>query len=250
MLTKVSMLFLFLSTLAIAKEAQIAMALSKPPYIFEEDASGLECDIIREAFKAVGTDFKPIFVPMNRAENSFKTGKVDGVINKLEHSLEGFPSDSYIDYYNVAASLKSKNLKIQSLDDLADLSIGAFQTAKNVLGDKFRTIATKNQKYTEVAEQKLQVEQLLRKRVDVIIGDILVIKYYQRKLKEDLGLNEEIAIHDLFTTTSYRIMFKTAEMRDAFNNGLKIIRKNKVYSDIISRYTSTQKPTEKVNKKN
>lgn len=246
---KVCLLLLLTGTLAFSKEAQIAMALSKPPYIFEDDASGLECDIIREAFKAVGTDFKPIFVPMNRAENSFKSGKVDGVINKLEHSLDGYPSDSYIDYYNVAASLKSKNLKIQSLDDLANLSIGAFQTAKNVLGDKFKTIATKNQKYTEVAEQKLQVEQLLRKRVDVIIGDILVIKYYQRKLKEDLQLNEEIAIHDLFTTTSYRIMFKTAEMRDAFNNGLKIIRKNKVYSNIISRYTSSAKPIEKVNKK-
>lgn len=238
---KFGLFLFFVSTLVFAKEARIAMALSKPPYIFEEDASGLESDIIRESFKAVGVSFKPSFIPMNRAEVLYKSGQVDGVINKLEHSLDGFPSDSYIDYYNVAASLKSRNLKIQTLDDLANLRIGAFQTAKNVLGEKFHSVATKNPKYTEIAEQLTQVEQLLRKRVDVIIGDILVIKYYQRKLKEDLNLNEEIAIHDLFNTTSYRIMFKTAEMRDLFNKGLKIIRKNKAYSDIITRYVSSTK---------
>lgn len=132
-------------------------------------------------------------------------------------------------------------MKIETIDDLADLSVAGFQTAKNVLGDKFKSVMTKNTKYTEVAEQLTQVEQLLRKRVDAIVGDILIIKYYQRNLKEDAGLNAEIAIHDLFPSTAYRIMFKTAEMRDSFNKGLKIIRKKKIYSGIIKRYTSKKK---------
>ncbi len=235
------LVILLLTTLGFAEEAHIAMALSKPPYIFEEDASGLECDIVRESFKAVGIDFRPSFVPLNRGEALFKSGRVNGVINKLEHSIEGFPSDSYIDYYNVVASLKNRKLKIETIDDLADLSVAGFQTAKNVLGDKFKSVMTKNTKYTEVAEQLTQVEQLLRKRVDAIVGDILIIKYYQRNLKEDAGLNAEIAIHDLFPSTAYRIMFKTAEMRDSFNKGLKIIRKKKIYSGIIKRYTSKKK---------
>lgn len=212
---KSTLVILLLTTLGFAEEAHIAMALSKPPYIFEkEDASGLECDIVRESFKAVGIDFRPSFVPLNRGEALFKSGRVNGVINKLEHSIEGFPSDSYIDYYNVVASLKkNRKLKIETIDDLADLSVAGFQTAKSVLGDKFKSVMTKNTKYTEVAEQLTQVEQLLRKRVDAIVGDILIIKDYQRNLKEDAGLDAEIAIHDLFPSTAYRIMFKTAEMR-------------------------------------
>lgn len=222
------------------EEAHIAMAFSKPPYIFEEDASGFECDIVRESFKAVGIDFRPSFVALNRGEALFKLGRVHGVINKLEHSLDGFPSDSYIDYYNVAASLKNKKLKIETIGDLANLRVAAFQTAKSALGDKFSSVMTKNPKYTEVAEQLSQVEQLLRNRVDIIVGDILIIKYYQRKLKEDSNLEAEIAIHDLFPSTPYRIIFKTAQMRDSFNKGLKIIRKKKIYSNIISRYTASK----------
>lgn len=238
MAVKIWVFLFFLSAVSFSKEVLIAMALSKPPYIFEEDASGLECDIIRESFRAAGVGFKPLFVPMNRAENFYKTGKVDAVINKLENSLDGFPSDSYIDYHNVAATLKSRNLKIQTLDDLTDLRIGAFQTAKNVLGETFKDIATKNYKYAEIAKQKLQVEQLLRKRVDVIIGDTLVFKYYQKTLKEESNLTEEIEIHKLFPKTSYRIIFKNSKIRDDFNKGLKIIKKNKLYSNIINHYTA------------
>ncbi|OYZ20302.1 MAG: hypothetical protein B7Y39_11040 [Bdellovibrio sp. 28-41-41] len=238
---KVTLFLMVIALLGFAEEAHVAMALSKPPYIFEEDASGLECDIIRESFKAVRIDFKPSFVPMNRAEALFKSGQVNGVINKLENSLDGFPSDPYIDYYNVVASLKNRKLKIKTIDDLANLRVAGFQTAKSVLGDKFNSVMTKNTKYTEVAEQLTQVEQLLRKRVDAIVGDILIIKYYQRNLKEDAGLDAEIAIHDLFPSTAYRIMFKTAKMRDSFNKGLKIIHKKKIYSGIISRYTSIKK---------
>jgi polar amino acid transport system substrate-binding protein len=231
-------LLFFFALSSIGHIVHIAMPLTKPPYIFEDTASGLEHDIIIESFKAVGIKAKPIFAPMNRGIPLFKSGKADGVINKLEHSLKGFPSDTYLNYHNVAASLKSRQLSIKSIQELSPFSVAAFQTAKVILGKEFDAVMSANKKYTEVAEQKNQVEQLLRKRVDVIVGDILIFRYYQRKFKEDANLDEEIAIHDIFATTPYKVMFKDAKLRDEFNKGLAIIRKNKVYSRLVERYGS------------
>ncbi len=220
-------------------EARIAMGLSKPPYIDQEFESGLECDIIRESLKAVGILFKPNFVSLNRGEILFKTNQVDGVINKHTGLLQGFPSDPYIEYHNTAASLSSRNISIQKTSDLQGYSVSAFQTAKSLLGPDFKAMAEKNPRYFEVADQQAQVEQLLRKRADVIIGDVLIFKYYQRKLKNTYHLDDEMVLHDLFPASSYVIMFQTEELRDAFNKGLAIIRKNKTYAGLISKYTQT-----------
>lgn len=222
------------------KEVKIAMGTNKPPYIFTATAGGLECEILRESFKAVNIKFVPSFLPPNRGEVLFKAKKVDGVINKLENSFEGFPSNTYIDYYNVAVSLRSKKLSIVNVADLSKYSVAGWQTAKKHLGPEFAAMAEKNTEYTEIAEQLIQVKQLLKKRVDVIVGDILIIKYYQRKLKEEDNLQDEISIHDLFKTTNYVIMFQSKELRDQFNLGLAIIRKNKAYSKILDKYASYQ----------
>tara|TARA_B110001454_G_C12723230_1_gene435981 strand:- start:15310 stop:16053 length:744 start_codon:yes stop_codon:yes gene_type:complete len=243
---KLFLVLLTLLSLAVGhaknNEAKIAMGLTKPPYIFTDTESGLECEIIREAFKAVGIDFKPTFAPLNRGEIMLKSGDVDGATNKLEKTLDGYPSDPYIDYHNVAASLKDRHLKIEKPSDLANYSVAAFQTAQKILGPDFESMANTNSNYVEVAEQKLQVMQLLKKRVDVIIGDILIIQHYQRQFKEDSGIKEEISIHDLFKTTSYVIMFKNAKLRDSFNLGLAKIRKSKKYAELLNKYSiSAQK---------
>ncbi len=225
-----------------AKEVNIAFGLSKPPYVIQETQSGLEYDIINEALKAAGHTMKPLFAPQNRGEIILRSKEVDGAATKRKNSMPGFyDSDVYIDYYNFAASLKTKPLHIQKIADLSKYSVLAFQTAKTLLGPEFKAMAEKNPHYSEVADQQLQIAQLLRKRVDVIVGDILIFKYFQRKIKEDEGLNEEIALYDIFPTNSYVVMFHDPELRDSFNKGLAKIRANKTYTKLIDKY-SNKKP--------
>ncbi|MGZ5280341.1 MAG: substrate-binding periplasmic protein [Pseudobdellovibrionaceae bacterium] len=237
--------FLILSILlfggrTFGREVKIALGLSKPPYIIQETNSGLEYDIVAESLKAVGHELKPLFASLNRGEISFKAKDVDAAATKRESSLNGgryFASDTYINYNNFAASLKERNLKIQNISDLGKYSVTAFQTAKVLMGPEFKAMADRNPKYNEVADQQIHVAQLLRKRVDVIIGDILIIKYYQRKFKEE-GLTDEFVFHDLFPTNSYVILFHDRELRDSFNKGLALIREKKIYSALIDRYAN------------
>jgi polar amino acid transport system substrate-binding protein len=235
-------LLLSLSATAFSKDVKIAFGLTKPPYVVEQTKSGLEFDIIAEALKAAGHQMKPVFAPQSRGELILKSKDVDGAATKRLGSLEGhYPSDAYIDYYNYAAGLKSKPLQIQKISDLGKYSVLAFQTAKTLLGTDFKAMAEANPNYAEVADQQLQIAQLLRKRVDVVVGDILIFKYFQRKLKEDEGLTDEIVLYDIFPTNSYVVMFNDEKLRDSFNKGLAKIRSNKTYTKLIDKY-SNKKP--------
>lgn len=236
-----SLLFLFVLfawQIIFASDVKIAFGLSKPPYVTQDTPGGLEYDIISEALKAAGHKMIPVFASLNRGELSLRLKEVDGAATKRKNSLEGYyQSDPYIDYYNFAASLKSRQLKIHSIEDLEKYSITAFQTAKILMGPEFKAMAKKNPRYSEVADQQVQMAQLLKKRVDVIVADILIMKYYQRKLKTDEGLSEEITLHDIFPTNSYVVMFNDPKIRDSFNKGLATIRANKTYSKLIDNYS-------------
>ena len=55
----------------------------------------------------------------------------------------------------------------------------------------------------------------------------------ENKLK---NIEEPVVYHSIFPPTYYSFIFRTEKMRDDFNFGLKIIRGNGIYQNIIDRY--------------
>lgn len=122
------------------------------------------------------------------------------------------------------------------MEDLSKYSIIAFLGAKNNFGEKFLNTVNKNKKYREVSNQEGQVASLFNKRVDLILIDRYIFNYYFNNsiLKFDREL--DYIIYDIFEKTPYSIAFKNINIRDNFNEGLRIIKENGDYDSIIENY--------------
>lgn len=242
----VSLLVCILFSLPLlGKTVVLSTAVMVSPYIFHTTNSGFELDIVREAFKLEGYEVKFVFLPLLRSKISFKKGGVDGVMTIKKHYPEvqgAYISHEYIAYHNYAVSLQSQNFKINSITDLENKKIDAFQQATLALGEEFKRMTTKNTRYNEIANQKNQIAKLFGKRSDVIILDRLIFHHYRRELKkhstlaEKISFDQPVVFHNLFAPSKFRIAFFRKTLRDSFNRGLLKLKQSGRYQKIIRAY--------------
>lgn len=224
-------------------EIQLSVGLSVAPYVImaetpDEKDSGFEIDIVREALNDRGYTVTFIHQPLKRTKISFKKRLVDGVLtikNDYPEIEEAFLSDEYITYLNVAVSLTSRNLKIDSIADLENKKIVSFQQSRIALGKDFDLMAAKNPDYWESANQKSQVRMLFLKRVDVIVLDRRIFQYIRKQLK-NVKTEQAVTFHPLFAPSSFRVAFRDKTMSEAFNLGLKDLKATGRYDEIINTY--------------
>ncbi|MGL1903767.1 MAG: transporter substrate-binding domain-containing protein [Fibrobacterales bacterium] len=221
-----------------AKDLELTASLSVEPYINSADGSGFETDIVREVFASEGYTVNFDYQPLHRTKHSFKQGTIDGVMTIQSYYPEtkgGFFSDEYITYHNFVITLQSSNVKINAIDDLKDKSIVAFQQAHLAFGKEFTEMTKENEDYAEKADQKSQVAMFFAKRVDAILMDTLIFNYYRQHLTQS-STELQITYHDLFEESNFRMAFREEIVRDAFNRGLKKIKKSGRYKAIIRSY--------------
>ena len=230
------------------RNLMIGISFSIPPYVIAEKNDGLELELLRQSFAVKGYTVLPSYLPLARTFMSFEDGSLDGVINVKPGMVNGFYSDVVITFHNHAISLKNNELKINSLEDLHQKSIVAFQRASFILGPQFASVVQTNSDYDEVADQSLQVKQLFRNRADVIIMDKKIFKYFRKWLYDrSLSLKGEyivsqkdllrpIIYHDIFPPSDYQFAFLSEQVRDDFNAGLSTIKTNGVYEQILRKY--------------
>lgn len=97
----------------------IGSALNRPPYIIEDAESGLEIDIIKAAFKEIGQSVNFKFYSRKCQVLYFNKDRLDAVMTMSTlNGIRGYWSESYIEYDNVAISLASRQLKINSIAQL------------------------------------------------------------------------------------------------------------------------------------
>lgn len=199
-------------------EVHVGMGLPKPPYIMESGTAGLDYDIARKAMAAGGY-------------------KLDGMLSTTE-GIGGhlYFSDSYIVYQNVATTLTSRNIKLRQIEDLANYSVAAFQSANLLLGERFNAIASNHSDYREVPSQITQDKLLFMGRVDVVVGDRLIFRYFIDKLEPQIDASQAVTYHNIFPESPRKAVFRDARVRDAFNAGLGIIRSNGTYDAIMKQY--------------
>ena len=232
------LLVLLLTVAAQAREIKIAVGLSLPPYVIQSSNSGIELDIVAQALADSGHTIKPLYFPFARVPVAVQDGEADAAITISESSgIKAAYSDSHISYQNFAISLARNKFKIASIDDLARHSVAAFQNAKLYLGDRFAAMASANKGYGEYAQQVKQNMLLYTGRVDVIVGDRNIFKYFNDEAKQaGIDTSQPVAYHEIFPPTPYRVAFRDAALRDAFNAALKKMRSDGRYDAIMKKY--------------
>lgn len=224
-----------------AKELTLATSLSIPPYIIKETESGIQLEIVREALKLKGHTLKKMsYVSNNRVLRMLQLKQVDGVINIPPNVPNAFYSDMIIEYENVAISLEEKGFQIKSIADLSDKRITGFQNASKFLGAEFGAMAKANRRYSEVVNQFAQVDQLFRKRTDVVIGDKRIFLYFREQYRNTANTVGDaslpIVTFDVLPFSPRKAAFHDEALRDDFNEGLQALRESGRYQGLIDSF--------------
>ena len=237
-------LLLLLPNSLSAHEITAAVGTSLAPYIIQDSNSGIEIDIIKEALALKDHTLTLRYPPLKQVPVLYKKNVVDAALTVTKNfGLDACLSDVVIKYQNVAISLTKSNLTINSLADLANKKVIAFQNATTYLGDAYKK-AVSFAHYTEIEKQTLQINRLFLGRDDIVIADKNIFLYYKSKTTH-IKTDEPLTFHPIFPPSPYRVAFRDHQVCQDFNEGLMVLKQRGRIGEIIARYlsnASTNKP--------
>lgn len=217
---------------------RIAFGTTLAPYSIEKTADGIEVDIVREALRRQGCTLAPVFLPFVRAEYALAENKIDGVATTNRDSgIQAQYSLPYVEYHNVAVTLKSRRLRIEHIADLKGHRIASFPTATRYLGEQFRRFANSTPLYREEPKQINQNRLLYLGGADVVIAELNVFNHLDRSLDGSKFPEraQAVVVHRLFPPNPYQIAFRNASLRDKFNAGFSSLSSEELKA-IYDRY--------------
>ncbi|WP_299724791.1 ABC transporter substrate-binding protein [uncultured Tateyamaria sp.] len=224
-----------------AEALTMTFGASIPPYAFPDTGRGIEVDIIREALALSGIELEPVYVPARRIAFEFIQGKVDAASKDQGEDLAahgGIYGEVSVQFQDVIFTLEERALDVTDPSDLEGLRVVAFQNASKHYSDWLSPLQG-SANYTETADQSLQVKMLHRGRADVIVADRNIVQYLTKLVAEE----GKIEIKPVQTTSfadpwGYRPAFRTEELRDKFNAGLKTLIDSGRYQEIVDSYVN------------
>ena len=214
----------------------IATSSSIPPFVIAEDR-GIVIDIMREALAPAGYTPSFLFAPNRRVSHELERGSVDGVYNLAFGSIDGVHySAPVIEYQNMAITLESAGLQLESLEALRGLRVAAFQNAPVFLGPAFAELARNHSAYQEVANQRSQLSLLFKGDADVIILEKRIFEYFLEQRRLAGADTRAVTFHALFPPAARYAAFREQHVRDQFDAGLEMLKASGRYQEIIHRY--------------
>lgn len=218
-------------------QIDIIAGFPKPPFIIEENSTGIELDLFYAAFAKENKEINFIHVPFGRTVTAFQRLNVDGIITVLPDYKHPnlFISQPYITYQNVAVSLFENQLDIGDIKSLSGKSMVAFQNAKKYLGEEYKNIIKSSMDYREIADQMKQIEMLFLRRTEVIILDINIFRYFLKSHSTG-HYSQAFKIHYIFNERPYSAAFKSKSNRDLFDQGINMIKAQGKYQAIMDKY--------------
>jgi polar amino acid transport system substrate-binding protein len=90
----------------------------------------------------------------------------------------------------------------------------------------------------QAGTQAEQVRIFFAKRVDVIVIDLTIFKWYQAQSAKDFdGQSESLTYHPIFKSgTGFAVAFTNKALRDRFNLTLQQMRLDGSYQKILAKY--------------
>lgn len=205
-----------------------------PPWAFYEEKQGvigIDVDIITHVLNSLGYDAEFHLLAYSRLINDFNAGKYDIASPAAFESDVGSLSDAYLPFKDVAISLKRKNFDIDNVEDLKGKTIVAYQSATQVLGEKFADVV-QNENYLELVEREIQIKLLVNERTDVVVGECRLLSYIVQKNYPNI----EVVIHPIFRQISYGAIIQAPVLQQQFNRELKNMMASGRLQEILSRW--------------
>ena len=228
---------LVLSPLCIAKKFEVIVGLVKQPYVIDKDVSGFEIELVRNVLESMGKSVEFVFIPYGHSSKLLNINNIDAMMSVSDKSFADNSklSNTYINYLDVAISLKSNNLTIEYISDLAKYSVASFQQAKNVLGPEFADAVGKSPLFIETEKQNRQLILLMSGKVKVLIMDKNIFMYLalEQRLTQ---LKNEVVFHDIFPKSPLKMAFKEKKHILQFNTFFNKYAQSKDYKRLIKKY--------------
>ncbi len=228
------------NALSMQKNINVVFAIGRAPYILDNEyMKGIEYDLIKEIFKSSSLEFKESRnIPRDELNKVLiQDEDIHIAVNVKENkNLDLFYSDTFISFNNIVVSRNEDNLQLNSLEDIKGKKVGAFKNAYKSLGKEYNKIFnTKTKNYTEYSYQQKQVRDFLDKKIDVIILDEHIFKWYLNEFEE--FEIDKFKIDYLFDKANkYKVAFRDKNLRDIFNKNLNKIRENGIYQEVFDNY--------------
>lgn len=220
-----------------ATRIQINQAIQ--PFALPAADSGLLVDIIRSAFASQNLQTRFVFLPAARSWIAFNQNDVDVVTNAKPDANDRavFSHWPVLAFQNVVISLKKRNLRIESISDLARLRIITFQNASKYLGPEFAEMAAHNKSYFELSTMPSRMLNV--DHTDVVISERDIFLYNllnENKTAPMLDL-DEYEYHDVIgNINQYWFGFRSEMLRDQFERGIEAIYRSGEIDIIFNDY--------------
>lgn len=233
---------LLVAPVAVAETIEFGFGTDKPPYVYENEGRGLEYDIVQAAMREAGISLNVRHLPIDRLHLTLEHGELDAIAStNIQSGLSNVAySDVVLYYQNVAIALASRGLVVERIEDLSNLSVSSFQSARRLLGGAYAKMAAANPRYREEPRQITRSRLLYSGRVDVVVADIRIHEQLSKQASAEVDVSQPITVYPIFPRTPYRIGFRDAELRDRFNRGLAAVRASGEYAAIEERYASDE----------
>lgn len=226
-----------LSLTAPADVLNVGFGTHKPPYIYEGERRGLEYELIERAAQNAGFEVTVYYAPMERLHLMLRRGEIDAIATTHQRSgVKAYYSQTYIYYHNVAVALARRGYRIEHIADLGNYSVSAFQRARLLLGPEFERMALSNPRYREEALQINRNRLLYSGRVEVVVGDKRILRYFNREVADQVDVTQALSWFEIFPPTPYRVGFRLDRQRQRFDEGLRKLRESGEYQRIEQRY--------------
>lgn len=240
-----SLLGIFLSTNSFAKEVVIGFGKNKSPFAIQETGQGLEIDIFREALAFSGHTLAVVHIENKGLLPALISKRVDGVATARDSERRFCEVNKFIEFDNVAISLKSRNLKIESVSDLKAYTIVAWENAYQDLGTEFNRLFKPDVHellpagYFEHRNQEAQNAMFWAGRTDLIVVDTTIFGWYKKQLSSQFHTDQAIQEHRIFGEKTYfPALFKDTVLCEEFRVGLERLKKEKRYQQLFDKYAN------------
>jgi len=206
-----------------------------PPYMIHETESGLDIDIPRAAMAKAGFPLRLEFYPLSRAIHELQLGRIHLTAPFFTSAPKGvFISDPHIEYRPAVITLDTID-KMQNIIQLKDYTIATFQGATGYFGDQFYYVSKHSPDYVEHHDMGKLVDLLMSQRYQAVVLDYWIFRFFLSHSKYADRL-DQVRFHELLPRVPAAVAFNNEELRNKFNQGLRMIKEDGTYDKILNKY--------------
>ena len=204
---------------------------------------GFDVDLAKETFKRLNMDVKFQSIDWSMKETELNSGNIDAIWNGYSLTEERKAKFAYTDAYmeNSQLIVTLKDSSIKNKEDLKGKIIGTQQgsAGQEALEEDTEILNSLDGSPILYDTFDKVFRDLEAERIDAIVGDETLIKYYISKKGEE----KYKILDDNFGTQDYVVAFRKDdnELRDKVNKTINEIKKDKTFDEIYNKWFGKNK---------